>query len=594
MDMRCFKSINTLKRTLALFCALVFALSSVGCSDGGSSSADSGSSPVSDDSSKSRTDSGDSKDADSKDADSNAAELLAVSFSGGETEVTEERFLSGHTSIVINAPENATVYYTTDGSIPDEDSEVYTEPITLKAGMGDFPECLLLRAKAVYQDGTESETVTHTFFASFDIDTRFSNPVFSICADPDDLFNKPDGLFYGRNYELRGRESERQAYIEALNSDGSVIFEQGAGIRIFGAASRESSIKSLKLFARKEYDPDHGKFALDIFQTNGVDGQTIDKYDKLVLRNAGNDFQFAYIRDELNQRLALKAGYTDCEGVVPAVVYLNGEYYGLLWLHETFCDDLLKDKYGGELGKYEVIEGKETVKKTDDDDEDNVKAATEFNETYDRLAYADLTDDSEYQKVCEFMDVENYLDNYAFNIYVNNFDWPQNNYKCYRYYAGEGEEYGSGATDGRWRFLLHDTDYCMDLYQQDVTAVGYNNIAEIMNPYSERYSPMFTALMERDDCREYFLGKIKELMDGALSADSIEQTLDEMTQERYSEMKIYYKHLEKMKKSDQTIWSWYENYLEHLEEIKVFARKRKGYVKGYLIDAFGLDEDYFG
>lgn len=531
-------------------------------------------------------------DSNTEDSDNNN-EIDAISFTHDGVSVTEERFFATKCSLAISAPEGATVYYSTDGSEPNSDTGVYSEPISLNASIGDFPTCLVLKAKAVYSDGSESETVTHSFFCGFGIGIRFSNVIFSLSGDPDDLFNKPDGIFYGKNYEKRGKESERPIYVEAISSGGDTIFEQGAGVRIYGAASRSSSIKSLKLFARKSYDPEHGKFAIDVFDTPDVDGESIDKYDKLVLRNAGNDFQFAYIRDELNQRLAQQAGYTDYEGVVPVVTYLNGKYYGLLWLHETYCDDLLKDKYGKGEGSFEVIEGSERNKKTDDDDTDNVAAAEEYNELYNRFAYSDLTDNGTYANLCEVVDVENYLQNYAYNIYINNNDWPQNNYKCYRYYAADGEEYSDGALDGRWRYIFHDTDYCMGLYEQNETAAGYNNLSKIMNEHSDRYSPLFTALMARDDCREYFLSEIKRLMNDVLSSENIIQTLDDMNFERYSEMQIYYKHLEEMKQTDSSIWSWYDNYLSQTEMIKSFAKSRAKNMKKFLIGQFELSEDYF-
>ncbi len=46
--------------------------------------------------------------------------------------------------------------------------------------------------------------------------------------------------------------------------------------------------------------------------------------------------------------------------------------------------------------------------------------AEAFNTTYQQLTALDLTDDANYAQVTEFMDVENYLQNYAFNIYINN------------------------------------------------------------------------------------------------------------------------------------------------------------------------------
>ena len=51
----------------------------------------------------------------------------------------------------------------------------------------------------------------------------------------------------------------------------------------------------------------------------------------------------------------------------------------------------------------------------------------------------DLTNDVIYEKLCELIDVENYLEYYALQIYILNEDWPHNNYKVYRYYAAQGK-----------------------------------------------------------------------------------------------------------------------------------------------------------
>lgn len=571
-----------LRRTIAFLSALVMSvtlLTSCDSKDESSSSSPSSSTASSDNS-------GDEAPA--------SNQLEAFSFNAdGTVKVTDERFLGQVTDVTFSCPDGATVYYTTDGSNPTKDSKEYEKPIKLKLASGDFPRCTVLRAKAYYADGTESEIATHSFFSQLGINVRFTTPVFSIVGDPNDLTKGPDGILYGENYELRGRESEREVYIEAFDAQGNILFEQGAGIRVYGAASRAASIKSFKLFARKEYDPDNGKFDTSVFGTVGADGEIMDSYDKLVLRNYGNDFQFAFIRDELNQRLAAQAGYTDVEAVVPAVVYLNGDYYGLVYLHESFCNDFFEDKYGKGAGKYITIEGTEREKSVDDDDEENVLAATEFNEFYNEIAYSDLTDEANYTKLCQFMDVENYLQNYAFNIYVNNFDWPQNNYKCYRYYAADNEEYGENQMDGRWRFLYHDMDYSLAIYEQDITNAGYDNIKQILDPDSDRYSPLFANLMKREDCKKYFLDEMIRLMDDVLSEENICATIDEMNSERYSEMRYYFDHLEGLKQSDSSIWIWYDESVRRTDNIKTFAKRRRTYVERFLKASLELPDYYF-
>lgn len=513
----------------------------------------------------------------------------AMVFSEEEIWVTPQRFFTEDAVIEIDFPENAKVYYTTDGSEPNTNAKEYTKPIVLEAAEGSFPGCLLLKAKAYYGDGTKSEVVTHTFFAQTTLAERFETVIFSISGEPKELMYGINGTFYDDNVYERGRDSEREIYIEAMDSDGSLLFEQGAGVRPYGGASRGASIKSMKLFARKEYDPEHGKFKTDVFGTIGENGRVMDKYDKLVLRNYGNDFQFAFIRDELNQRLVAQMGYTGCEAVVPAVVYLNGEYYGLFYLHENYCDDFFKDKFGDGEGSYEVLEGNERHKSESDDDPENVAAAKEFNQTYKRLAYSDLTNEENYKQLCEFIDVENYLQYYAYNIYINNNDWPQNNYKCYRYYTAEGEKYGKEEQDGRWRFLFHDMDFSMGLYGSDETVANYNNLRHILDEEDDRYSPLFANLMKREDCKQYFLDEINAIMTGPLWSVNVERTLDEMNAERAQEMVYYFEHLESMKETDDSIWIWYEEYEKRTQNIKKFAKERKDYMLKFLKEELGAE-----
>lgn len=479
------------------------------------------------------------------------------------------------------------IHYTTDGSIPDAASPVYEEPVRLAAGTSDFPDAVCIQAAAVYDDGTVSQPVAHHYFVNTKIDGRFTTLVFAVSGDPADLTQAPDGIFFGGNYGDRGRDSERAVYVEAYSADGERLLAQYAGVRVYGGASREASVKSMKLFARKSYDPDNGKFRLSVFGTEDAAGDVITKYDKLVLRNAGNDFQFAYIRDELAQTLAEAAGFSDYEAVVPAVGYLNGAYYGYYWLHESYCDDYFKEKYGDAEGAFVIIEGGEQYKNDSDDEAENA-AADEYRKTYRELCALDLTQEEHYGRVAAFMDVENYLDYYAFNIYVSNKDWPNNNYKCYRYEPLEGETAGTGVFDGRWRYLLHDVDYTFGLYDQRETKANYDTLAQVMKEGDDRYAPLFTALMERADCRTYFVEKTLEYMNGALSTASVLDTFEELSQERDTELSYYYEYLEDLRNSgDESIWTRSSHLEQYTQQIRDFAAARPEYMVKFLQNDLG-------
>ena len=100
--------------------------------------------------------------------------------------------------------------------------------------------------------------------------------------------------------------------------------------------------------------------------------------------------------------------------------------------------------------------------------------------------------------------------------------------------------------------------------------------------------------MKREDCKQYFLDETVRLMDGVLSYENICETIDAMNSERYTEMFFYFDHLENLKRKDDSIWIWYDEYLRRTDNIKTFAKRRRGYVERYLIESLELSEDYFG
>lgn len=507
----------------------------------------------------------------------------------------ENTFYSGSILVELKTQQPADIYYTTDGSEPDQSDMLYdpSEGIYIIRQIRDFPTAHTIKARAYYPDGTSSAVSAHTYFCDKDIDIRFTTAVFVISGDPELLTEGPDGIFYGDNYHERGDETEREVFIESWDADGARMFAQYAGVRIYGGASRGNSIKSMKIYARKSYSSGIGKFDTDIFGTFVADGSgnVVEEYDKLVLRNCGNDFQFGFIRDELNQRLAMQAGYSDYEAVVPAVVYLNGDYYGLFWLHESYCDDYFKNKYPNDQaqGEFVVAEGTDT-NKNEEEDGGKEEYAIEYNRIYNMFIQEDLTNDTVYNQLCKYIDVENYLDYFAFNIYINNNDWPQNNYKCYRYVPAEGEKF-DGIYDGRWRYLLHDTDFSYHIYGMDEVSADYDNISQILDPQSNRYSPLFTALMHRQDCRSYFMNKLTELADGALSGQNVTETLYEMHVERCTEQDYMYAHMEALRKAgDTSFWSSSATMAENMDMIRAFANDRKEYILRYAEEALSQFE----
>ena len=540
-----------------------------------------------------------------------AVDIEGIDYSDAETfgeapSFSEQgTFFEAEFSVTVtNAAPNGVTFYTMNGSEPAPDgkgSTRYEEPIAIEAGKGDYPKARTLKAKTFYADGTVSPTAVHTYFVADGITTRFSDSsdrllIVSLIGDTADFLGKPDGILYGENYKLRGDASERPVHVEILDASGSLLVSQYAGARVYGAYSRQNAVKSLKLIARKSYASGVGKFKYDFFGTKNSLGEDIASYDRLVLRSYGNDWQFAFLRDELNQRLLGKAGYPCYEEVRPAIVYLNGSFYNFVWMHESYCDTYFKQKFPDDTkkGEFVVIGGTETAKNPDTDQND-VTECKEFNDAYNSFRDLDYTVESNYADLQKFMDVQNYLDYYAANIYVCNYDWPHNNYKVYRYYADESGGYGDGVYDSRWRFLPHDMDYCYNIYDNPTECLVSTDYLKTVMTKGQRYAPLFTALMAREDCREYFIKRVLELAEGAFSYASVCAEIDAMAAEQGSELSPYIAAMKKAYNTGgwfgNTIWTSVEYVENSRETIRNFAAQREDYLIEQMAKAFGCTVD---
>jgi hypothetical protein len=166
------------------------------------------------------------------------------------------------------------------------------------------------------------------------------------------------------NFTKRGRgAAERPVHVEMWDSQGTRHISQRAGMRIKGGWSRGTFVyeqKTFELYARSGYG-DRGNFLFPLFdQQNNIiigaaQGNLMHRYERFRLRNGGTDREQMYMRDELGADLARLSGFPAPQNHRPAVVFLNGAYYGLVWMKSPRTNDHWQRLYGGREGGFEMI-----------------------------------------------------------------------------------------------------------------------------------------------------------------------------------------------------------------------------------------------
>lgn len=307
------------------------------------------------------------------------------------------------------------------------------------------------------------------------------------------------------------------------------------------------------------------------------DGTLAQKHKRLILRSGGTDNGFSFIRSELAGALAADAGFPDVMHAVPVTVYINGDYRGIYWLENTYDAQYFENRYGEYDGEFVVLEGSDK-QKNDSDKEAEQKYVDEYNEKYSKFSTMDLTVDENYQELQQFIDVENYLKYSAIENYVGNFDWP-GNFKVYRYVSPEGGYIENTVFDGKYRYLLYDLDYAFGLLTLNDTT-GF--LAETLTMKDLLGgTPLFAALMKREDCRQYFINYNCDLINGAMSAENVSGILMRMHSSRQEELRYM---LEETALLEEKLWNWepsigsYNNVELNCDRIVKFATDRPRYV----------------
>lgn len=501
---------------------------------------------------------------------------------------------------------NAKIYFSLDGSTPDTSSTKYTAPITVKAGNTVTATTI----KAIAVNGNEtSELQTKSYVMGKNVFNRFddSTYVFVLSTDPHNLYDYYDGVcvegfvrdqwleneYRGgevpyeapANWSIGGRESERDMYVEVYNNKGEQLIDQAAGGRVVGGVSRATDQKSWRLIARNEYSEGNGMFKFPFFgAANNAYGELISKYDRITLRNNANDREFASIRDEVAAQLAKNAGFPDTQETIPAAVFLNGEYYGFSWLHEAYCNGYFESTYGGNKDNYRIVGSKETQIEGNDEDDDylDLQSVNDYNYVCE-LAKNGLADDAKFEEFCSLVDIDNLMLYYAIQIYINNEDWPGNNFKAWRYYPSENEEVSSDYLDGKWRFLLFDAEFGMGLYGN-----GYSEptISYLLNGrHMQGASVFLTALFEREDMKMKFANTLCDVMYGEFTYENALKVIEEKIE--LCDIECMYA----LENGYTSQWARRETFADSRQQIRDFFKNRPNVMIRDMVQVLGYENE---
>lgn len=431
----------------------------------------------------------------------------------------------------------------------------------------------VVRALAVKPGSLQSPVETRVFFVDTYGRERFSLPVINFSTSARHLFDYDEGIYNpgvdfdqwrlqnpssevnsGRpaNYHRRGLKWEYPAHFAFFEPESSFAdFQQDVGFRMHGGWTRAYPQKSLRLYARGSYG--HSDLTYPFFPQ-----QHYTRYRRLLLRNSGNDWFRTLFRDALMQR-TVENMHLQTQAYRPAIMFLNGEFWGIHNLRERYDKHYLERVFGIDPENIDFLELKENV--GDMVQEGDIQ---QYQEIIDYLTDNDMALEHHFQWVAKRIDLENFTDYQIANIFVANTDWPGNNHIFWRLKTPHYIPDAPHGHDGRFRWLAFDMDFGFGLNPVDP---HHNTLAYAMdeNAFS-KYNPAWATfllrkLMMNDSFKVQFINRFADLLNTHFEKERINRLIDEMQATLQPEMD---RHIQRWKQpSHVDEWS---AYIDHVRD----------------------------
>ncbi|MEN6339538.1 MAG: lamin tail domain-containing protein [Clostridiaceae bacterium] len=431
---------------------------------------------------------------------------------------------------------NAAIYYTTDGDEPSASSTLYTGPVTVS---GSMP----LRAVSIVQGKLVSDIATSTYLFV----EPHTIPVVCITGNPDRINEV-------MRVDDKDEKVERLAYISYYEADGELGITFPAGIKPKGAGTIVYGQKSLSLNLRAGYGQSSVTYPF-------WDDYEFKTFSALALRNGGQDWSVARIRDSYISRL-VEGMYLDNSATRPVVVYINGEYNGLYDLNEDLNAEYLVTHYGIDGDTVDFIRRNEAVIKGTNKDIRRVRSIG---------SNSDLSDDENFAEYSQWVDVTYFTDYYIATTYICNSDMFNQKYWRTQDYTL------------KWRPVFFDLDFGFKSATRDMLSKFFNPKGEASPDQSRTYFEIYIGLRKNAAWRDYCVERYVEVVETYFNSERATALLDEMASALRPEMP---RQIEKWNRPYSM-----EDWEEAIAELRDIVANRPEYALANLQDYFNVSQE---
>ncbi len=434
-------------------------------------------------------------------------------------------------------------------------------------------KAMTVRARVYVPGKLPSDIVSRIFFFTPTGLSKYTVPVVSIQTTPSRLFDYNQGIYvagkdfvdYRNGTNTTGiqknyfRSTEIPINFEILDTNG-VKFSQNVGMRIHGGGSRDLDKKSLRFYASGAYGNNEFDYPL-------IPTLPFTNFKRFLLKTSGNDYERTLFRDASISQMAKGLNFETQESR-PAVMFINGEYWGIHHIMERLDEYYYANHYGIDSDSIEHYDGIENNVPVIENDSKHWDTTLTFMKTQS------MSNTANYNYIKQRIDVESFMDYTILELYVANWDWPVGNITYWRYKTPYNVNKPKGK-DGRWRWALYDTDLSFEEYNE-------NYFTKFDNPSADNYP--YKYLIQNTTFKNEFINRYADLINTYFKPDRLLGIINAKKNVINAEIK-----------GNITRWqrpSTYANWLGFVNLMTTFANQRPPIVRGHIQSRFSLTGQY--
>lgn len=463
----------------------------------------------------------------------------------------EAGFYSGNQLVDINSNStNAVITFTTDGTRPQSNSQIYSTPIEININT-------TLRARVFENGKLPSRIVTRSYF----INEEQNLPTLSLTVFPETFFDNEIGI-----YTNEIKSVEAPVNVQYFDEEGNLAFEVDGGARLTGQASFEYPQKPLTI----ELD---NKYGFETINYPIFKDRPFKSYTSIYLRNSGTDDNLhTHFRDAYQHSLVINEMDIDCQAFQPAATFINGEYWGIYNLREKLDNNYLVAHHNVNLDNIDYLEYEFNY-------EPNIIEGNtdEYYAFQDFLAANSMNIPENWEYVKSQLDINEVMNYLITEFYCDNINWPYTNS---RWWKEKSEE-------GKWRYIFLDSDFgfgspgWFSHYTNNSLTYLYDASPFNNYPFS---TFVFRKLFLNKEFKDEFIQRFATYLNTTFRKERIVGILDSIKTMLNDEMVNHIDRWNDESPNIPNVAAW--NY--EVGVMREFAEKRTDYMKQHIMDFYNL------